>query len=265
MGIQFTKMQGLGNDFAVIDATAQPFTLKPEVIRQMADRRLGIGFDQMLVLEASQDATTDFVYRIFNADGGEVEQCGNGARCIARFIQAMGLQSGNRFRVKTLAGVLTLAVLPDHTVRVEMGYAQFPASQTTTLSVAGQSYDLYEVRVGNPHAVMQVEQINPEQVASLGAVLSVDPHFPAGVNVGFMRIVRPDYIQLRVYERGAGPTQACGSGACAAVAVGRRLGVLSEEVTVEQPGGRLVVSMKSPEAPIWMQGPAEIVYRGEWL
>lgn len=275
MKINFTKMHGLGNDFVVIDATEKPFQMTVSQIQKMANRRLGVGFDQLLVIEPPRDSSVDFHFRIFNADGSEVGQCGNGARCIAQYIYASHLSERDELRVSTLTGVLELKVQLNNTVSVKMGvpifdpsHIPFIASKTANfydLQIGNQNVRLGVVNVGNPHAVITVDTIDSLQVVDLGAQLSIHNLFPEGTNVGFMQIVNPQNIRLRVYERGVGETLACGSGACAAVAVGRRSGLLQERVVVSQPGGSLVVDWQGPLTPIIMTGPTTTVFCGEWL
>lgn len=274
MRVPFTKMQGLGNDFVVINATKQPLTLTPAQIQKMSNRRFGVGFDQLLVLEPPKQDNVDFNFRIFNADGSEVGQCGNGARCIARFIREQGLSDRDEFRLTTLTDVLQLKVEKDGKVSVHMGIPRFAPEEVPfvadkmsnlyDVNVANQSVQLGVVNIGNPHAIIPVERIDSSLVSSLGAPLSKHERFPEGVNVGFMQVINPQNIRLRVYERGTGETLACGSNACAAVAVGRRNGLLQERVTVNQPGGSLSIHWQGPDRPILMTGPATTVFEGQW-
>lgn len=276
MKIQFTKMHGLGNDFVVIDATQHPVTLSKAQIQQISNRRLGIGFDQLLLLESPKNSDVDFHYRIFNADGTEVGQCGNGARCIAQFIRENGLSHQSEIKVSTIAETLKLILQDDGKVIVNMGTPHFEPEKIPFIAndiahyydvqVAGTTVKLSVVNVGNPHAVIQVSQIHVEEVLRLGEALSTHERFPEGVNVEFMQIIDPHNIRLRVYERGVGETLACGSGACAAMVIGRRNGLLQERVTVNQPGGSLTIDWQGgPGMPITMIGPAKTVYRGEFL
>jgi diaminopimelate epimerase len=271
--IQFTKMHGLGNDFMVVDATAKPLRLTPAQIQALADRHRGIGFDQLLVLAPAPDKSADFTYLIFNSDGSAAEQCGNGARCMARFIQRQGLSQKTELRLLT-AGKITQVVLEaDHEVTVEIGEPYFEPSRIPfqapqaqapyTITVVDRVVTFYVAGVGNPHAVIIVADIATAPVQVVGEALTRHPVFPEGANIGFMQIVRPDHIQLRVYERGVGPTLACGSGACAAVAVGRQHGLLQEQVRVSQEGGDLCISWQGQGSSIRMKGPAEFVYQGE--
>ena len=274
MKIHFTKMQGLGNDFAVINATKNSFSLTPAQIQKMANRRFGVGFDQLLVLEPPQRDQVDFNFRIFNADGSEVGQCGNGARCIAQFIREKGLSDQHEFRLSTLTDILRLKIEQDDKISVHMGVPRFEpkeipfdADQTRNLydvEVDNQSVQLGVVNIGNPHAIIPVKQIESHLISTLGASLSQHKRFPEGVNVGFMQVINPQNIRLRVYERGTGETLACGSNACAAVAVGRRSGLLQERVLVSQPGGSLSIHWQGPDTPILMTGPAATVFEGQW-
>jgi diaminopimelate epimerase len=272
MKLHFTKMHGLGNDFVVIDASSQSVSLSQQRLRKLADRHFGIGYDQLLLIEPAQSTDTDFFYRIFNADGSEVEACGNGARCFARFVKEKGLSSKSVIPVGTLAGRITLRHLADGNVEVDMGAPIFdPASipfaapqqsNTYLLDVEGQQVSLSALSMGNPHAVLIVPNVDQAAVARLGPLIENHPQFPQRTNVGFMQIEHSSVIRLRVFERGAGETLACGSGACAAVVAGRRLGLLEEKVTVHLHGGDLVVKWRSEGQPVLIEGPAETVYEG---
>jgi diaminopimelate epimerase len=272
MQLKFSKMHGLGNDFVVIDAINQTVDLTPQQVRQLADRRCGIGCDQLLLVEPSDQPDSQFRYRIFNANGGEVEQCGNGARCFARFVRAKGLTDATRIPVHTSAGRIELIVEDDDRVTVDMGAprlepADIPFQATVratryALSVGGETYEIGVVSMGNPHAVLEVPHIDTAPVARLGPAIEAHPRFPNHVNVGFMELVDRTRIRLRVYERGAGETLACGSGACAAVVAGRIQGLLDETVTVELRGGDLVVSWAGDDQPVLMTGPATFVFEG---
>ena len=272
MRLDFTKMHGLGNDFVVIDAISLAVSLTPAQVRHIADRRRGIGCDQLLLVETSERADSRFRYRIFNADGGEVEQCGNGARCFALFVRARGLTDETRIPVYTSAGRIELQVHDDDSVTVDMGRPRldpaaipFEAGERATrytLSVDGENYEIGAVSMGNPHAVLQVPNVDSAPVATLGAAIGTHPRFPARVNVGFMQIVDRSRIRLRVFERGAGETLACGTGACAAVVAGRLQGLLDDTVTAELPGGDLVVSWAGDNEPVMMTGPATFVFEG---
>lgn len=275
MRLAFTKMEGTGNDFVVIDAFRAPVTLTPEQIRRLADRHFGIGFDQLLMVEPPQAPDADFRYRIFNADGGEVEQCGNGARCFARFVVDQGLATGPEVRVETLAGLLTLRLENDGQVTVNMGVprlepAEIPfnapsVSPSYELAVEGSGYEIGAVSMGNPHAVLRVEDVDSAPVSELGALIEMHPRFPKRVNVGFMQVVSPEHIRLRVFERGVGETEACGSGACAAVVSGRLRGWLEPRVAVDVLGGRLMIEWQGAGTPVMMTGPAATVFEGRIL
>lgn len=272
MRLAFTKMQGLGNDFVVLDATRAPIALTPEQIRFLADRRFGIGCDQVLMVEAPRSRSTDFHYRIFNADGGEVEQCGNGARCFARFVRDQGLTAKEVIDVGTAAGDIQLHVEQDGQVRVNMGAPVFSPDKipflaeteadSYPLEIHGHNFRIGAVSMGNPHAVLRVDDCFTAPVETLGPLIESDPHFPRRANVGFMSVCSPDHIRLRVYERGAGETLACGTGACAAMVIGRRWGLLDERVRVSLPGGDLIVGWSRPGEPVWMTGPAVRVFEG---
>ncbi len=272
MLLEFAKMHGLGNDFVVIDALSQPVRLTNDQVRFLADRRLGIGCDQVLLVEAPRVSEADFRYRIFNADGGEVEMCGNGARCFARFVRDNGLTTKDRLAVETLAGIVRLELEPDGQVTVDMGIPQFeparipfvaPAQANSyALEVGNEMVEIGAVSMGNPHAVLRVADVTSAPVKQLGLLIEHHTRFPRRVNVGFMQVIDPAHIRLRVFERGAGETPACGTGACAAVAVGRTQGLLAERVTVELPGGTLVVSWDGTGQPVHMTGPATRVFDG---
>ncbi len=272
MEITFTKMHGLGNDFIVIDATRHPLELAPDLVRQLADRRLGVGCDQLLVVEPASRPDTEFRYRIFNADGSEVEQCGNGARCFARFVHEKGLTSSRRIPVETRAGRLELVLLDDGQVTVDMGVPvlepqkiPFDAPQREShyrIAVADTELEIAAVSLGNPHAILTVPDIDTAPVAQLGPAIETHPRFPNRVNVGFMEIVDRSHIRLRVFERGAGETLACGSGACAAVVAAHLSEQVDETVDVHLPGGNLVVSWAGENHPVLMTGPASFVYEG---
>ena len=273
MEVIFTKMHGLGNDFIVIDAISQHVSLSAEQIRRLADRRHGVGCDQLLLVEKPDHPDTEFRYRIFNADGGEVEQCGNGARCFARFVRDKGLTQSVRIPVQTKGGHIELIVRDDDQVTVDMGVPRLepediPFQATLrapqyALSVDGETVEIGAVSVGNPHAVLEVPHVASAPVARLGPAIESHPRFPNRVNVGFMEVVDRSRIRLRVFERGAGETLACGSGACAAVVAGRVRDVLDETVAVELRGGDLVVSWKGENHPVLMTGPATFVFEGK--
>ncbi len=275
MELAFTKMHGLGNDFVVIDAVNQTVTLSPQQVRQIADRHFGVGCDQLLLVEPPRSSATRFYYRIFNADGGEVEQCGNGARCFARFVRDRGLTDVDVIDVGTAQGPIRLFIEADGQVRVNMGAprlapAEIPfdapaQSITYPLEVDGRQLEIGALSMGNPHAVLLVEDVATAAVATLGPLLEAHPRFPRRVNAGFMAILGRERIALRVYERGSGETLACGTGACAAVVSGRLRGLLDERVRVQLPGGELVISWRGIGEPVWMTGPATRVFDGKIL
>ena len=272
MLIEFTKMHGLGNDFVVINAISQPIKLTAEQIRAIADRHFGVGCDQLLLVEKATSSDAEFRYRIFNADGGEVEQCGNGARCFALFVRDQGLTTNNVIKVETAGGLIELQVEQEQ-VTVDMGVPDFqPGSlpfitesqaETYNLMVNGVEYAIGAVSMGNPHAVLQVDDVDTAEVAFVGAAIESHAQFPKRVNVGFMEIVSRDEIRLRVYERSAAETLACGTGACAAVAVGRLLGKLNEQVTVRLRGGSLNIHWQGEGHALLMTGPATTVFKGQ--
>lgn len=272
MELRFTKMHGLGNDFVVIDATTRPVDLEPAQIRMLADRHYGVGCDQLLLVEPPRQPDVDFTYRIFNADGGEVDQCGNGARCFARFVRDKGLIAKDTIRVATAAGILVLRIEPDGQVTVDMGVPRFEPgeipfkadarAESYQLEIDGRMVEFGAVSLGNPHAVLRVEDVESAPVTTLGPRLESDPRFPQRVNVGFMQIQGRDRIRLRVWERGSGETLACGSGACAAVVVGRQRGWLDAKVTVSLAGGDLRIRWSGEEEPVRMTGPAVTVFEG---
>ena len=271
--LRFTKMEGLGNDFVVVDATRAPFALTSDEIRRLADRRFGVGCDQLLVVEPAR-GDADFRYRIFNADGGEVEQCGNGARCFVIFVRERRLTDQREIRVETAGGVIVPRLEDDGEVSVDMGVPRFAPHEipfidgtgkpSETLVVAGRDYRVSVVSMGNPHAVQIVDDVDAAPVGTIGPAIEAHPRFPMRVNAGFMQIVDRDTIRLRVYERGAGETLACGTGACAAVVAGRRLGLLSSNVRVRTRGGVLTIAWEGGDAPVIMKGPARTVFEGEW-
>jgi diaminopimelate epimerase len=270
--IAFTKMHGLGNDFVVIDAVSQTVSLTAAQIRRLADRRLGVGCDQVLLVERPQHPEADFRYRIFNADGGEVEQCGNGARCFVIFVRDHGLTEKRELTVETAGGLIKPRLEADGRVTVNMGLPRFAprdipfeadaAALRYPLAIGRLTLDIGAVSMGNPHAVLLVKDARTAPVAEWGPLIEGHPRFPKRVNAGFMEVVAPDHIRLRVYERGAGETPACGTGACAAVAVGRRWGLLAETVRVEVPGGDLTIRWQEDNNPVWMTGPAVRVFEG---
>lgn len=275
--IQFSKMHGLGNDFMVVDGVTQNVYFSPEQIKRLADRNFGVGFDQLLLVEPPYDPDLDFHYRIFNADGSEVEQCGNGARCFARFVRNKGLTNKHKIKVSTASGKITLRLEHDGNVTVNMGVPILEPSQIPfSAKKAEKTYLLQTQRgdemrtflcgavsMGNPHCVLDVDDISSADVEGIGALLTNHERFPKGVNVGFMQVVERGHIKLRVYERGAAETLACGSGACAAVVVGQLQGKLDKRVRVDLPGGTLTISWDGEGTPLWMTGPAEHVYDGQ--
>ena len=273
MLIQFSKMHGLGNDFMVVDGITQKIFFSPEMIRRLADRHFGIGFDQLLLVEPPYDPEQDFHYRIFNADGSEVQQCGNGARCFARFVRLKGLTNRDRIAVSTMSGRIVLQLEHDNQVTVNMGVPEFEpakvpfraqkAEKTYLLRVAEQTVMCGVVSMGYPHCVLEVENVKTAPVETLGAELESFDRFPERVNVGFMELVSANEIRLRVFERGAGETMACGTGACAAAVVGIAQGKLWDRVKVHLPGGTLQIAWKGPGTPVFMTGPAEHVFDGE--
>jgi diaminopimelate epimerase len=272
MELNFTKMHGLGNDFVVIDAIHQAVDMTPELARRLADRRFGIGCDQLLLVESPRLPGTDFHYRIFNADGSEVEQCGNGARCFARFVRDQGLTDKDEIPVGTAKGPITLYIEADGQVRVNMGPPRlvpadipFVADEQAAsyqIEADGRDWTIGAVSMGNPHAVLVVDDVATAPVEKLGPIMESHPRFPQRVNVGFMAVRDRAHVDLRVYERGAGETLACGTGACAAVVAGRLQGLLDERVTVRLPGGELVISWSGSNEPVWMTGPATRVFEG---
>jgi diaminopimelate epimerase len=271
--INFTKMHGLGNDFVVIDAINQAVNLSPEQIRFMADRHFGVGFDQLLLVEKAVSSNADFKYRIFNADGGEVSQCGNGARCFARFVHEKNLFAGDTIIVDTDSGRLVLTLTDNELVTVNMGIPRHSPvaipllavqeAQAYSVEIDGTLTEFGAVSMGNPHAVIQVEDVDLAPVLELGRILESHPLFPERANIGFMQAVNRNHIKLRVYERGAAETLACGSGACAAVVVGIEQNRLDREVTVALTGGELTISWAGRGQPVFMTGPATTVFDGK--
>lgn len=273
MKLNFTKMQGAGNDFVVIDSYTQPISLTTDQIKFIANRYFGVGCDQLLMVEKTTTPNVDFRYRIFNADGGEVEQCGNGARCFVRFVVEKGLTQKHEVSVETASGVISLQLQDDGQVTVNMGAPRFapaqvpfeaPSQQTLyPLALTQTEIQISAVSMGNPHAVTVVNDVNTAPVAEYGPQIESHPRFPQRVNVGFMQVLNPHAINLRVYERGSGETLACGTGACAATVSGIQLGLLSSPVTVNTRGGQLTITWAGNQAPVMMTGPAEIVFDGE--
>ena len=271
--MKFTKMHGQGNDFVVLDGIRHPLTLSAEMVRRLADRHRGVGCDQLLLVEPPRDPANDFRYRIFNADGGEVEQCGNGARCFARYVLDEGLTSKREIRVETANGVIKPRIEDNGRVTVDMGAPRFAPADVPFLAEAEKP--VYELRVagfpvsvsvlsmGNPHAVQRVNDVERAPVTEQGPLIERHPAFPKRVNAGYMQVAARDHILLRVWERGAGETLACGTGACAAVVSGIRLGLLDREVRVTTHGGDLVIRWPADGGPVMMTGDAVRVFDGE--
>ncbi|PTN11468.1 diaminopimelate epimerase [Nitrosomonas aestuarii] len=272
MKIKFTKMHGLGNDFVVIDCINQTLSLSRKQLRFIADRHFGIGCDQILMVEKAS-GNADFFYRIFNADGGEVEQCGNGARCFVRYVHDQGLTLKNPVSVETLSGLITPTLQKNGEVTVDMGIPKFEPAEipfvadhralTYSLEVQGKTVQISALSMGNPHAVRIVGDIDKAPVGSEGALIETHPRFPKRVNVGYMQIIDRHNIQLRVFERGAGETLACGTGACAAVVAGVQQNLLDTPVSVNTRGGKLSISWDGENQSVWMTGPAVTVFEGE--
>lgn len=273
MKLNFTKMQGAGNDFVVIDSYSQPVSLSTDQIKFIANRFFGVGCDQLLMVEKTTTPNVDFRYRIFNADGGEVEQCGNGARCFVRYVVEKNLTQKHEIAVETASGVISLKLQEDGQVTVNMGAprflpAQIPFDATAQqtlypLALAQTEIQVSAVSMGNPHAVTVVNDVNTAPVAEYGPQIESHPRFPQRVNAGFMQVLNPHTINLRVYERGSGETLACGTGACAAAVSGMQLGLLTSPVVVNTRGGQLTIAWEGEDKPVMMTGPAEIVFEGE--
>ncbi|MEF8749915.1 MAG: diaminopimelate epimerase [Candidatus Accumulibacter propinquus] len=273
MRLTFVKMHGLGNDFVVLDGVRQSVELREEQLRLLADRHLGIGCDQILLVERARQPGVDFRYRIFNADGGEVEQCGNGARCFVRFVHEQGLTAKRAIRVETMSGVIVPRLEDDGTVTVDMGAPVFAPERipftsdndelVQTLRIADEVVAITAIGMGNPHAVQVVADIDAAPVERQGPLIESHPRFPRRVNAGFMQVLDRHAIRLRVFERGAGETLACGTGACAAVVAGIARGLLDSPVRVETRGGMLSIAWAGQDAPVLMTGPAVTVFKGE--
>lgn len=273
MKLKFTKMHGLGNDFVVLDGVRQQFSLTPEQLRYLGDRHFGVGCDQILVVEKPTQDGVDFRYRIFNADGGEVEQCGNGARCFVRFVHEQGLTDKREIRVETMAGIIAPRLEGDGKVTVDMGVPRFLPHEIPflhdddvvvyNLDVADETLEVSVVSMGNPHAVQVVDSVDTAPVGEHGPLIESHERFPQRVNAGFMQVVDKHAIRLRVYERGAGETLACGTGACAAAVAGIRRGLLESPVRVSTRGGDLSIAWGGEGRPVLMTGPAETVFSGE--
>jgi diaminopimelate epimerase len=287
MKLKFTKMQGVGNDFVVVDGVSRSIDVTPGWARRVADRHFGVGCDQVLLVEKPQRKDADFRYRIWNADGGEVEQCGNGARCFVRFVHDKGLTKKKEIRVETLSGIIVPRLEADGQVSVDMGAPVFEPARipfdpsgivpmdkigssfplTWPLEVAGRTVQVAALSMGNPHAVQTVADVDSAPVATEGPMIERHPRFPRRVNAGYMQVVARTRVRLRVWERGAGETLACGTGACAAVVAGIREGLLDDSVEVETRGGRLTIRWaggeNDPNRAVWMTGPAVTVFEGE--
>jgi diaminopimelate epimerase len=273
MKLRFTKMHGLGNDFVVIDATRAPVDLTPARVKAIADRHFGVGCDQLLVVEPATQPGVDFRYRIFNADGGEVEQCGNGARCFVRFVHDKGLTDKREIRVETKSGVIAPCLREDGLVTVDMGVPELTPAKVPFVSdsdafvqplqVGEATVAITAVSMGNPHAVQVVADVDAAPVAEQGALIERHPRFPARVNAGFLQVVDANRVRLRVFERGAGETLACGTGACAAVVTGIVRNLVVSPVRVETRGGELEIAWGGPGTPVLMTGPAVTVFEGE--
>jgi diaminopimelate epimerase len=278
MRLNFTKMQGAGNDFVVVDGVSRRIEITRERARQIADRHFGVGCDQILLVERALAAGSDFRYRIWNADGGEVEQCGNGARCFVRFVHDKGLTTKTEIRVETLSGVIAPRLEPDGQVTVDMGAPAFEpgrvpfdtkglkpiqAGKRWPIEVAGRVVPVAVLSMGNPHAVQTVADVETAPVASEGPLIERHPRFPNRTNAGYMQVVDRSSVRLRVWERGAGETLACGTGACAAVVTGIREGLLDDAVKVATRGGRLTIRWRGVDNPVLMTGPAVTVFEGE--
>ncbi len=272
MRLEFTKMHGIGNDFVVIDAVSEPVSLSDVQIRALADRRTGVGCDQVLIVQPPSHADADFDYRIYNADGGEVEHCGNGARCFALFVRERGLTDKTRISVYTSAGPIELLLEGDGQVTVDMGVPNFEPDDIPfvadarephyRIALGDSHFRIGAASIGNPHAVLDVDEVDRADVAGIGAAMEAHQRFPHRVNVGFRQRLNPSHIRLRVFERGVGETRACGTGACAAVVTGIIQGKLDSKVRVSLPGGDLVVHWRGEGNPVLMTGPASSVYHG---
>lgn len=271
MHLYFTKMQSLGNDFVVLDGVSRPVEISPSIARKIADRHFGIGCDQILLVEPG--AETDFRFRIFNQDGSEVEQCGNGARCFAQFVRHKGLTEKDEITVQTSNARMVLTVRPDQSICVEMGVPEFEPERIPfdaprmadvySLSLGDADIEISAVAIGNPHSVLLVADVDSAPVARWGQIIESHDRFPQRVNAGFMQIISPGHIRLRVYERGVGETLGCGSGACAAVVVGIARGLLHSSVRVSLPGGDAMVDWQGKDQPVYLSGPAHTIFSGE--
>ena len=274
MALAFSKMHGLGNDFVVVDARTQSFDADPARIRAMADRQRGIGFDQLLTIEPTRDPSCAYAYGIWNTDGSSARQCGNGVRCVAAWLRRAAALGADHARLQSPAGAVTVRLLDDGRIAVDMGEPVFvPAripfaaeaeADAYTLQVGAQTLTIGTVSLGNPHAVVEVDDPDDPALVTLGPLLSEHPRFAQGCNAGFVAVAARDRLRLRVHERGAGWTLACGTGACAAVAVLRRRGRIDAEVAVELPGGTLAIAWPGAGATLWMTGPVAFAYEGTW-
>ncbi|USD21748.1 diaminopimelate epimerase [Microbulbifer variabilis] len=273
MRVKFSKMHGLGNDFVMLDGISQRLKLSPDKIRRIADRRLGIGCDQVLLAEPPRGPEADFRYRIFNADGGEVENCGNGARCFARFVRERRLTGKKRLKVETAAGMLHLRVLDNDQVSVDMGapvlepekipFNADRRADSYLLEASDETFTIGAVSMGNPHAILLVDDIHSAPVETLGPLIEAHPRFPQKVNVGFLQVESRSQAQLRVFERGVGETHACGTGACAAMVYAHLRDLVDEQVEIRLPGGSLTIHWSGPNQPVTMTGPATTVFHGQ--
>ncbi|GAA0710575.1 diaminopimelate epimerase [Dokdonella soli] len=279
MGLRFSKMHGLGNDFVIVDGRTTPLALDANAIRLLGDRHFGVGFDQLLTIEPARDPSCAFAYGIWNTDGTRSGQCGNGLRCVARWLARAGVLADGVTRLESPSGPVTVELLVDGRVRADMGEPRFDpalvpivvdrrsidtANALYTIDVAGRDVGIGAVSMGNPHALVEVDDVAGAPVEALGPQIEHAAAFPQGCNVGFAQIVSRDAIRLRVWERGVGETLACGSGACAAVAVLRRRAKLDAEVRVALPGGELGIHWDGPGHTLWMSGPATFVFEGDW-
>jgi len=273
MSLHFTKMHGIGNDFVVLDCRTRPFTLDAMQIARIGDRHTGVGFDQLLTIEPARDPSCLFYYGVYNTDGSASGQCGNGVRCVAAWLRRAGVLEAGVARLQSPSGPVSIELLDTGQVRVDMGEPRFapsdiplslPAADVYSLEVAGEDVAFGAVSMGNPHAVVEVADAAAAPLHSLGAALSTNEHFPQGCNVSVAQIVDRKHLKLRVWERGVGITLACGTGACAAVAVLRRRAKLESEVSVQLPGGKLDIRWDGPQHTLWMTGPATFVYEGDF-
>ena len=283
MRVRFSKMHGLGNDFMVMDLVSQQVHLDPKLIARLGDRHTGVGFDQLLAVEPPTDPDADFFYRIYNNDGSEAEQCGNGARCFAAFINANRLSVKQKLRLQSIAGIITTELRDNGSVAVDMGVpsvepAEVPFATSATvappepddmagpgqhISAAGETYRVTPVSIGNPHGVLFVPSVAEADVERIGAALTRHEAFPEGANIGFCEVVDPGFMRLRVYERGVGETRACGTGACAAVVAAQLAGHCEHRVKISLSGGKARIQWDGPGQPITMTGPACLVYEGQ--